>query len=89
MIGTIVNRYSKQIAQVEIAAVESIVDGRSYLVNKREFEGGKVHLNIFDEDTHKKTSDMIWRHELAQVAGFRSVFMWHAAANEPRDSSRL
>lgn len=67
MIGVIVNRYSSQSSQVELTKAVSLSDGRIYLVNKREFEGGKVHLNTFDPSRLQQTSEMVVRTGLKPV----------------------
>jgi hypothetical protein len=66
MIGIIVNRYSSQRSHVEITEATT-ADGRVYLVNKREFEGGKVHLNTFDPRHFQQTSEMVIRGTLKRV----------------------
>lgn len=59
MVGIIVNPYSKEITQIEIVEVISALNGDRYLVNKREFNGGKIYLNVFDAATHKQTSEIV------------------------------
>lgn len=67
MIGVIVNRYSRQSSHVEIIKVVSGEDGRVHLVSKREFEGGKVHLNTFEPGTLQQTPKTVIRGTLDMV----------------------
>jgi hypothetical protein len=67
MFGTIVNRYSRQSIPVEITKAVSITDGRVHLVSKREFEGGKVHLNTFDPTHLQQTAETVIRGTLKPV----------------------
>jgi hypothetical protein len=64
MIGVIVNRYSKQRSHVELTRALSVADGHAYLVSKREFEGGKIHLNTFATSTLEQTSEVVIRGSL-------------------------
>jgi len=66
MVGIIVNWYARQSSQVEIIEVASVENGCNHLVNRREFEGGKVHLNTFAPDTLQQTSNVVIRGTLTR-----------------------
>jgi hypothetical protein len=68
MVGIIVNRYSRQSSSVEIVEVAALENGGVHLVSKREFEGGKVHLNTFDSGTLQQTSETVIRGTLTRLA---------------------
>jgi len=67
MVGVIANRYTRQSSRVEITEVVSVEDGRIHLVNKREFDGGKVHLNMFTPGTLMQTNEVVNRRGLVSV----------------------
>ena len=67
MFGTIVNRYTTHSTEVEIIEVESATRRQRFLVAKREYEGGKVHLEIFSPDKHVRVSETINRNEITRV----------------------
>ena len=66
MRGTIVNRYGKNI-EVDIIEVECASLGYRCLIGKREYEGGKVHLQIFSPDKHEQLPSTVNRYNISRV----------------------
>ncbi len=67
MRGKISNRYSKNTIEVEIIEVEVASLGARFLIGKREYEGGKVHLQIFSPDKQEQLSETINRNDISRV----------------------
>ena len=66
MTGTIFNQHSLNLVEVELVDVESDKNGGRYLIVKREYAGGKVHLNYFSPRTRRQLPETVNRGDISR-----------------------